>query len=100
VTLKGVIVSGGVAVALGSSTVLAQNVQPESPAAAVGRCIGVVHNTHLPEQFMESFFKNFDAYYNPSTGMVYDNAQSVGDMKARFVFRKCMTEQGFPLGDK
>ena len=48
---------------------------------------------------MEPFFQNFDAYYNPNINMVYDNAQSVGDMKAQFVFRKCMTDLGFPLGE-
>jgi hypothetical protein len=70
-------------VAAGNTGTIAQSIRPDSPAKAVSRCLNVVRNTKPPEHFMEPFFQNFDASYNPNTNMVYDNAQSVGDMKAQ-----------------
>ncbi|MGO8844184.1 MAG: hypothetical protein ACLQFI_02320 [Methylocella sp.] len=64
---------------------------------AVAHCVSVVHNTHAQEDFMQPYYNNFDAFYNPASGSVNNNAQSNGDMKALFVFHKCMTEQGLPL---
>jgi hypothetical protein len=82
----------------GLSAAVAQNAQPNETAdKAVKYCINVVHNTRPSDQYMETFYKNFDAFYNPATGSVQNNAQSVGDHKALFVFEKCMKEQGFPL---
>jgi hypothetical protein len=61
---------------------------------AMTHCLGVVHNTQSNDG-MEKFYKNFDAYYNPATGRVVNNAQTYGDSKAVFVFNKCMAKQGF-----
>ena len=64
---------------------------------AVSHCLSVVHNTRPAESWMQQFYTNFDAFYNPAFGVVQNNAQSNGDMKALFVFNKCMAEQGYPL---
>ena len=64
---------------------------------AINRCVNVVHNTQPPESYMAMFYKNFDAFYNPATGLVQNNAKFVGDQDPLFVFQKCMTAQGIPL---
>lgn len=76
---------------------VAQGADDKDTIFAVNACIKVVRNTKVEPGF-SSFFKNFDAYYNPNTKLVYNNAQNVGDQKALFVFKKCMTEIGYPLG--
>jgi hypothetical protein len=96
--LKHPIIRVGFVMAVGSSTGFAQN----TPAGAdvvkvVNRCVNVVHNTRPAQPYLEMYYKNFDAFYNPASGLVQNNAQTVGDMQALFVFQKCMTEQGFPL---
>ncbi len=50
------------------------------------------------EELYMPFFKHFDAYYNPATGMVENNAASNGDQQALYNFRKCMAQEGFALG--
>jgi hypothetical protein len=69
------------------------NPSPEEAAAitkAVAYCVDVVHKSAPNGQ-------NFDAFYNPSTGMVQNNANTVGEQKALFVFQKCMAQQGVSL---
>jgi hypothetical protein len=71
--------------------------QPAAISKAVSHCVIAVHNTHPTESWMQQYYTNFDAFYNPASGAVQNNAQTVGDMKALFVFNKCMAEQGYPL---
>jgi hypothetical protein len=98
VRLVAVMILASMVSVCGLSAAVAQNAQSSATAdKAVKYCIDVVHNTHPSEQYMETYYKNFDAFYNPTTGSVQNNALSVGDQKALFVFEKCMKEQGFPL---
>ena len=64
---------------------------------AVKRCVAVVHAAP-PELGMAEFYLRFDAYYNSNTGRVDNNVTTMGDQKAWFVFKKCMSEKGYPLG--
>jgi len=77
----------------------AQPPQTDLIQKAVSTCVATVHSTRVSQDqsYLQPFFNNFDAYYNPATGLVSNNAQSVGDFKALFVFQKCMAEMGFPL---
>jgi hypothetical protein len=90
----------GLAVALllvSSSVALAQ--KPDTPDKAVAQCVSMVRSTKLDkdeEKFFANAFRNFDAYYNPSTKKVYSNTAYP---RAYFIFGKCLTELGFPLGD-
>lgn len=98
--LKSRIAGFGVVAVLGSGSALAQGTATDQTTMinkAVVHCVNLVHNTHSQEQYMQMFYTNFDAFYNPSTGNIQNNAQSNGDMKALFVFNKCMAEQGFAL---
>jgi hypothetical protein len=61
------------------------------------QCVAAVHAAPS-EQFMEEFYRKFDAYYNSRTGRVENNVTTMGDQKAYFVFKKCMSEKGYPLG--
>lgn len=61
----------------------------EAITKTVSYCVGEVH---------KSGFQRFDAFYNPATGLVENNAFTVGDQNALYVFRKCMAAQGIPLG--
>lgn len=73
--------------------------QTEPPIVnAVKHCVDVVHNTKSGD-VVTLFYKEFDAFYNPSSGRVKNNAFRVGDQQALFAFNKCMTEQGFPWKD-
>jgi hypothetical protein len=87
-----------IGVVLASGTALAQSGQVDV-GKVVRDCVEVVHQTKLgpDESYMASFYRNFDAFYNPATGTVQNNATSVGDQKALFVFQKCMAERGVPL---
>jgi hypothetical protein len=67
------------------------------PADAVDYCISEVHKYKTKESYNQEFYLNFDAYYNPVTGMVYNNARLNGDEPPKFLFNKCMTKIGFPL---
>lgn len=65
----------------------------------IKQCVDVVH--HFPADRMDAtFFKNFDAFYNPATSQVENNAIVVGDQAALYQFNKCMASHGFPLGYK
>lgn len=59
--------------------------------AAVKVCVVEVHKS------ADSFAKHFDAFYNPATGLVENNAVYVGDQPSVYQFRKCMTAAGYPL---
>jgi hypothetical protein len=63
----------------------------------VKQCVAAVHAAPS-EMLMEEFYRKFDAYYNPRTGRVENNVTTMGDQKAYFVFKKCMSEKGYPLG--
>ena len=45
-----------------------------------------------------SEFYNFDAFYNSATGRVENNVTMQGERKGLFLFNKCMSEKGYPLG--
>src|SRR4051812_41625018 len=80
------------------NSAFAQATTKEEPGVkAITHCVNVVHNTHPQEQYMGSYYKHFDAYYNPATGTAENNAKLVGDQDPLFVFNKCMAQQGFPL---
>jgi hypothetical protein len=85
-----------------STPTMAQNAPPITAppvTKAVKHCVSVVHAIRAApaEDYMNAFFKRFDAFYNPASGKIENNAISVGDQQALFAFNKCMTEQGFPL---
>jgi hypothetical protein len=63
----------------------------------VNNCLHIVRNTRPEESWMQSYYANFDAFYNAATGTVQNNAQTSGDMKALFLFNNCMAGQGSPL---
>ena len=73
---------------LGAGSVAAQPVA--GPDAAVKRCVQVVR------QMQGSNW--FDAYYNPATRSVEDNVTYNYQVEARYPFRKCMAELGYPMG--
>jgi hypothetical protein len=64
---------------------------------AISGCLNFVHSFPA-EPGYGMFFKRFDAYYNTATGLVQNNAVTVGDHAALFQFNKCMAQSGFPLG--
>jgi hypothetical protein len=65
---------------------------------AITECIIAVRSFHDP--MYEAFLKRFDAFYNPSTGQVENNATMAGDQSGLFQFNKCMASKGYPLGSK
>ena len=71
--------------------------QARDAAAVVKHCVDVVNNTTPKESYMASFYREFDAYYEPTTGLVHNNAITQGAQKPLFQFYKCMSEQGMPL---
>jgi hypothetical protein len=78
---------------------VAEETTQPSPATineAVSKCVDVVHSYKGLERD-EYFSKKFDAYYNPLTGRIENNAQYAGDRDPLFRFNKCMTQQGVPL---
>ena len=73
--------------------------QGQEPAVinkAVSECLNFVHSFPADPTY-EPFFKKFDAYYNPGTGLVENNAMTNGDQAALFQFNKCMVQHGVPL---
>jgi hypothetical protein len=63
---------------------------------AVSKCLNVVHSfSNDPDNGV--FFKKFDAYFNPVTGAVENNADYMEDQAALFQFNKCMAQNGPPL---
>lgn len=79
-----------------------QKLQPQPPPTtvveAVKYCVELVHRLAPKEEFQGSFYKQFDAYYNPATEKVHNNAYRNGDTPPLYQFNKCMVETGFPLG--
>jgi len=63
----------------------------------VKQCVSAVRAAPS-EKGLEDFYRGFDAYYNSRTAKVLNNATTVGDQKPLFVFQKCMSEKGIPLG--
>lgn len=45
----------------------------------------------------DSFFAQFDAYYNPASQRVDNNVIYNGSRPALYAFNKCMTHQGFAM---
>lgn len=66
----------------------AQQDRARGIAGAVERCVATVR---------EQGDKSFDAFYNPATKKVENNAYYVLERPALFRFNKCMATQGFPL---
>ena len=58
---------------------------------AISKCLDFVRSKADPV-----FSKGFDAYYNPATGRVENNAALIGDKESLSRFNKCMAEQGVP----
>jgi len=74
----------------GPATAFAQSSQNDAVIAKVVKyCVDFVHSS--------SVYTGFDAFYNPATGTVPNNALTNGEQRAVFVFNKCMAEHGFPL---
>jgi hypothetical protein len=59
---------------------------------AISKCLNFVRTKADPV-----FSKGFDAYYNPATGRVENNAALIGDKESLSRFNKCMAQQGIPL---
>lgn len=81
--------------------------QPKSPAAladdqvaalssAIARCVKTVRSS-APTSLDKQFYETFDAFYNPSNGLVQNNVVYAGGKPAYFLFAKCMTSAGIPL---
>jgi hypothetical protein len=73
---------------------LAQN---QDASSIVKHCVGVVNKMNQDDLSWASFYREFDAYYEPTTKLVHNNARTVGAQKPYFQFQKCMSEQGMPL---
>lgn len=88
----------GVAACSNQDDNVAQNTQRHEAAVAqaVNYCVNIVRNTVPTDPVLDTYYQNFDAFYNPSSGVVQYNLHTVGDEYALFLFQKCMTEQGVP----
>jgi hypothetical protein len=83
----------------------AQDVQASDIQKVVNMCVEFVHRSPVPPavsrlygpEMSSLFFRNFDAFYNPASGLVQNNATTVGSQPSLFVFQKCMAEHGLPL---
>jgi hypothetical protein len=68
-------------------------------ASVVKNCVNTVHQ--FPTDSINAlFFAGFDAFYNPATQRVENNATRVGDQDPLFQFNKCMAATGFALGER
>lgn len=85
------------ALVAGMGAASAQDGATEIINSTVKYCVNAVHNMQPNEQFMAQFYKGFDAYYNPASKRVFNNATTVGAQQALFYFQKCMVQQGMPL---
>lgn len=65
----------------------------------VAECVAFVRS-YQGDPIYRPSFERFDAYYNPSTGLVENNGTTAGDRVAIFQFNKCMAQNGMPLGAK
>jgi len=73
------------------------NEQIEPLKKAISNCVQQVKNLAKKDDFSTKFFSEFDAYYNPASGRVQNNAIYQGSMPAVYEFNKCMSSLGFPL---
>lgn len=93
--------ASAVVISLGNLSVFAQTQATPGQAGGIDgvvkQCVAAVHAAHS-EKGLEDFYRGFDAYYNSRTAKVLSNATTVGDQKPLFVFQKCMSEKGVPLG--
>lgn len=64
---------------------------------AVDFCVDEVHKHKAEYDYEQNFYLNFDAYYNPATNTINNNAMRNGDQPPLYLFNKCMTKVGFPL---
>lgn len=63
---------------------------------AIKTCIDLVHRL-APSDYQGQYYKEFDAFYNPATKTVQNNAHRNGDVPAHYEFSKCMAGQGHAL---
>lgn len=70
----------------------------------VSNCVKIVKSSKAPQSVLslygpsaDLFFKDFDAFYNSSSGKVESNALTVAMQPPRFAFNKCMSDKGWPL---
>jgi hypothetical protein len=87
-------------VALCTSTLAQTQIAPDQAAEInkiVKQCVETVHGAPS-ETGLADFYRRFDAYYNSRAGKVENNVTTMGDQKPFFVFKKCMSEKGVPLG--
>ena len=63
----------------------------------ISQCVQSVRG-QAPKDYSGHFWTEFDAYYNPGTGRVVNNAIYNGSMPALYEFNKCVTSQGWSLG--
>lgn len=62
---------------------------------AVKHCLDVVHDYHPLDPLDREFFSHFDAFFNPASGRVENNAIYAGDQAPLFQFNKCMASKGY-----
>jgi hypothetical protein len=90
---------GGVIVAIIATPTFSQSVQQIK--AAVKACVEVVNENDDRPSNPNNW--HFDAYYNPTTGKVVNNASTAAGASIQFqtsvlfAFEKCMAESGAPL---
>jgi hypothetical protein len=93
--------ASAVLIGLCSTSAFAQTQPSPDPTGAIDKvvkqCVAAVRAASS-EKGLEGFYRGFDAYYNSRTAKVLNNATTVGDQKPLFVFQKCMSENGIPLG--
>lgn len=96
VSLATVLISVLAAGAAGANAAEQQLDQAAVIEKAVKACVEVVHATKARD-FDQMFYKEFDAYYNPASGTVQNNAYRAGDTRPLYTFNKCMVQKGVPL---
>ncbi|MDB5535026.1 MAG: hypothetical protein JWO28_3341 [Hyphomicrobiales bacterium] len=93
--------ASAITIGLCGASALAQTQAAPDQTGAIDRvvkqCVAAVRAAPS-EKGLEGFYRGFDAYYNSLTSKVLNNATTVGDQKPLFVFQKCMSEKGIPLG--
>ena len=93
--------ASAISIGLCNASALAQTPAPPDQTEATDRvvkqCVAAVRAAPS-EKGLEAFYRGFDAYYNPRTAKVANNATKAGDQKPLFEFQKCMSEKGVPLG--
>jgi hypothetical protein len=93
---------GCCAVVLNLAPAFAQEKETTPPADTasineiVTKCLDIVHS-YKGDVSTEYFSKRFDAFYNPLTHQVENNARIAPEQEPLFRFNKCMAQQGVPL---